>query len=264
MPVHSVAWGPILIRQCQGVTIMIASASPSRNLLLAALPASELQHFSRHLELVPMPLGKVLYESDSHQAHVYFPTDCIVSLLYLMEDGHSAEIAAVGKEGVVGVQLFMGGETMPNRATVRSAGSAYRLSARVLREEFSLGASLQHLLLRYTQALFTQTALTAVCNALHTVDQQLCRALLLSLDRLSCNQLTMTQELMAGMLGVRREGVTEAAGKLQAAGLIRYSRGRISVVSRAGLEARCCECYELGRKELVRLMPSATSLARAA
>lgn len=243
---------------------MNAKTSPAQNLLLAALPQSELEHFSRHLELVPMQLGKVLYGSDSHQSHVYFPTDCIVSLLYLMEDGHSAEIAAVGKEGVVGVQLVMGGEAMPNRVLVRSAGFAYRLRSSVLKDEFRLGASLQKLLLRYTQALFTQTALTAVCNALHTVDQQLCRSLLLSLDRLSCNQLSMTQEMMASMLGVRREGVTEAAGKLQAAGLIKYSRGRISVVSRAGLEARCCECYEVGRKELVRLVPAATTLACAA
>ncbi|MBL8200500.1 MAG: Crp/Fnr family transcriptional regulator [Chromatiales bacterium] len=243
---------------------MNVTATPSRNLLLAALPEAELEHFVRHLELVPMPLGKVLYESDSHQAHVYFPADCIVSLLYLMEDGHSAEIAAVGREGVVGVQLFMGGETMPNRAVVRSAGSAYRLASRVLKDEFRLGASLQRLLLRYTQALFTQTALTAVCNALHTVDQQLCRALLVSLDRVSTNQLNMTQEMLASMLGVRREGVTEAAGKMQAAGLIKYSRGRISVVSRAGLEARCCECYALGRKEMVRLVPAPMTLARAA
>ncbi|MBN8279920.1 MAG: Crp/Fnr family transcriptional regulator [Gammaproteobacteria bacterium] len=240
------------------------TSTPSRNLLLAALPARELDHFARHLELVPMPLGKVLYESDSHQAHVYFPTDCIVSLLYLMEDGHTAEIAAVGREGVVGVQLFMGGETMPNRAVVRSAGSAFRLNSRVLKDEFRLGGTLQQLLLRYAQALFTQTALTAVCNRHHTVDQQLCRSLLLSLDRLSCDQLQMTQELLASVLGVRREGVTEAAGKLQAAGIIRYSRGRISVMSRAGLEDRCCECYQVVRKELGRLVPAAAPVACAA
>lgn len=240
------------------------TTTPSRNLLLAALPAPELDHFARHLELVPMPLGKVLYESDSLQAHVYFPTDCIVSLLYLMEDGHTAEIAAVGREGVVGVQLVLGGETTPNRAVVRSAGSAYRLNARVLKEEFRLGASLQQLLLRYAQALFTQTALTAVCNRHHTVDQQLCRSLLLSLDRLSCDQLQMTQELLASVLGVRREGVTEAAGKLQAAGIIRYSRGRISVMSRAGLEDRCCECYQVVRKELGRLVPAPAPVACAA
>ena len=243
---------------------MHATTFPAQNLLLAALPAAQLEHFSRHLELVPMPLGKALYESDSHQAHVYFPTDCIVSLLYTMEDGHSSEIAAVGREGVVGVQLFMGGETMPNRALVRSGGSAYKLNSRVLKDEFKLGESLQTLLLRYAQALFTQTALTAACNRHHTVDQQLCRSLLLSLDRLSCNQRKMTQELMASMLGVRREGVTEAAGKLQAAGVIRYSRGSISVLSRAGLEARCCECYEVVRREFRRLLPAALPLAHAA
>ncbi len=243
---------------------MNTTTYPAQNLLLAALPAAQLSHFSRHLELVALPLGKVLYESGYRHTHVYFPTDSIVSLLYLMEDGHSSEIAAVGREGLVGVQLFMGGETMPNCAVVRSAGSAYRLNSRVLKDEFRLGTSLQDLLLRYAQALFTQTALTAVCNRHHTVDQQLCRSLLLSLDRLSCNQLSMTQELMASMLGVRREGVNEAAGKLQAAGIIRYSRGRISVVSRDGLEARCCECYEVVRKEFRRLLPAALPLANAA
>ncbi len=239
-------------------------ASSVQNLLLSALPTAQFEHFSRHLELVPLPLGKVLYECDSHHAYVYFPTDSIVSLLYMMEDGHSAEIAAVGREGMVGVQLFMGGETMPNSAVVRSAGSAYRLNSRVLKDEFRLGESLQTLLLRYAQALFTQTALTAVCNRLHTVDQQLCRSLLLSMDCLACTQLKMTQELMASTLGVRREGVTEAAGKLQAAGIIKYSRGRISVVSRDGLEARCCECYDVLRKEFRRLLPVTPALAMAA
>lgn len=243
---------------------MNATVSPVDNLLLAALPVAQLEHFSRYLQLVPLPLGKVLYECDSHHGQVYFPTDSIVSLLYMMEDGHSAEIAAVGREGMVGVQVFMGGETMPNRAVVRSAGSAYRLNAHVLKDEFRLGGSLQTLLLRYAQALFTQTALTAVCNRLHTLDQQLCRSLLLSMDCLACTQLKMTQELLASMLGVRREGVNEAAGKLQAAGIIKYSRGRISVVSRDRLEARCCECYEIVRKEVRRLLPVAPALAMVA
>ena len=237
---------------------MPAPNHPAQNLLLAALPAAQFEHFSRQLELIPMPLGKVIYESGTHQDYVYFPTDCIVSLLYVMEDGDSAEIAVVGKEGIVGVSLFMGGETMPNRALVQSAGSAYRLNASLLKGEFKLGRSLQHLLLRYTQALLTQMAQTAVCNRHHTVDQQLCRWLLLSLDRLPSNQLNMTQELIANMLGVRREGVNEAAGKLQAAGLIQYSRGCITVVDRPGLEARCCECYEVVRKEFERLLPAAS------
>jgi CRP-like cAMP-binding protein len=234
----------------------MATHHPKQNLLLAALPVDQFENFSQHLELVPMPLGKIIYESGTHQENVYFPTDCIVSLLYVMEDGDSAEIAVVGKEGIIGVSLFMGGETMPNRALVQSAGSAYRLSARVLQVEFKLGGQLQFLLLRYTQALLTQMAQTAVCNRHHTVDQQLCRWLLLSLDRLPTNQLKMTQDLIANMLGVRREGVTEAAGKLQAAGLIRYSRGCITVVDRPGLEARCCECYKVVQKEFERLLPA--------
>lgn len=241
-----------------------ATPAPSDNRLLAALPRHELEALARHLELVPMPLGKVLYEPGSHPDHVHFPTDCIVSLLYMMEDGHTAEIAAVGREGVVGVQLVMGGETMPNRAVVRSAGSAYRLTSRLMKDGFRLGGPLQELLLRYLHALFAQTAQTAVCNRHHTVDQQLCRSLLLSLDRLSCDQLHMTQELMASVLGVRREGVTEAAGKLQAAGIIKYRRGRISVMSRAGLEARCCECYGVVRRELGRLVQAPATVARAA
>jgi len=208
-----------------------------------------------HLELVPMPLGHVLYESGSHLRHVYFPTTSIVSLLYVMADGASAEIAVVGHEGMVGVALFMGGETTPSRAVVQSAGHAYRLKGQFLKDEFTRAAALQHLLLRYTQALLTQMAQTAVCNRHHSVDQQLCRWLLLSLDRLPSNKLSMTQELIANMLGVRREGVTEAAGKLQAAGLIRYSRGHITVLDRPRLETQCCECYAVVKKEFDRLLP---------
>jgi CRP-like cAMP-binding protein len=202
-----------------------------------------------------MPLGDALYESGTHLSHVYFPTTSIVSLLYVMEDGASAEIAVVGNEGIVGVALFMGGETTPSRGIVQSAGHAYRLSGQTLKKEFMRAAELQHLLLRYTQALLTQMAQTAVCNRHHSVDQQLCRWLLLSFDRLPSNELVMTQELIANMLGVRREGVTEAAGKLQKAGLIRYNRGRISVTDRPGLEARSCECYAVVRKEFDRLLP---------
>jgi CRP-like cAMP-binding protein len=207
------------------------------------------------MELVPMPLGLVLYESGSELRHVYFPTDCIVSLLYVMEDGASAEIAVVGNEGVIGIALFMGGETTPSRAVVQSAGHAYRLKGQLLKDEFNRSGELQHLLLRYTQALLTQMAQTAVCNRHHSIDQQLCRWLLLSLDRLSSNTLTMTQELIANMLGVRREGVTEAAGKLQADGLIEYSRGQITILDRPGLEARCCECYSVVKREFDRLLP---------
>ena len=199
---------------------MPTSHNPRQNHLLAALPADECERLYPHLELVPMPLGEVLYESGSQLRHVYFPTTSIVSLLYVMEDGRSAEIAVVGNEGIIGVALFMGGETMPNRAVVQSAGYAYRLKGQLLKQEFKRAVTLQHLLLRYTQALLTQMAQTAVCNRHHSVDQQLCRWLLLSLDRLPSNELTMTQELIANMLGVRREGVTEAAGKLQSAGLI--------------------------------------------
>jgi CRP-like cAMP-binding protein len=229
-----------------------------QNHLLGALPASERDRIMPHLEVVPMPLGGVLYESGNELQHVHFPaTDAIVSLLYVMADGASAEIAVVGDEGIIGVALFMGGETMPNRAVVQSAGSAYRLRGQLLKEEFNRGEALQHLLLRYTQALLTQMAQTAVCNRHHSVDQQLCRWLLLSLDRLSSNELTMTQELIANMLGVRREGVTEAARKLQNAGLIHYSRGRISVLDRPGLEARSCECYRVVKTEFDRLLPYA-------
>lgn len=233
--------------------------SPTHNYLLAALPAAEQQRLFPQLEPVPMPLGKVLYESGSKLGHVYFPTDCIVSLLYVMEDGSSAEIAVVGNEGLVGVALFMGGETTPSRALVQSAGFAYRLAGAAMKQEFNRSGAMQHLLLRYTQALLTQMAQTAVCNRHHSVDQQLCRWLLLSLDRLPSNEVSMTQELIANMLGVRREGVTEAAGNLQNAGLIRYSRGRITVVDRARLEQRVCECYAVVKKEFDRLLPYAPS-----
>jgi CRP-like cAMP-binding protein len=226
-----------------------------QNHLLAVLPEPERGRLFPHLEPITMPLGKALYESGDRLVHVYFPTTAIVSLLYIMEDGASAEIAVVGNEGIVGIALFMGGETMPNRAVVQSAGHAYRLSGQLLKQEFNRGGALQHLLLRYTLAMLTQMAQTAVCNRHHSVDQQLCRWLLLSLDRLPANELSMTQELIANMLGVRREGVTEAAGKLQNAGLIHYSRGRIIVLDRPGLEARVCECYEVVRQEFERLLP---------
>ena len=228
---------------------------PQQNMLFHALPQEARDRIFPHLELVPLPLGHVLYESGSTLQHVYFPTDSIVSLLYVMENGASAEIAIVGNEGMVGVALFMGGETTPNRAVVQSAGHAYRLAGSLLKQEFGRSGSLQHLLLRYTQALLTQMAQTAVCNRHHSVDQQLCRWLLLSLDRLPSNTLSMTQELIANMLGVRREGVTESAGKLQAKGLIRYSRGRITVLDRPGLEAVCCECYAVVKREFDRLLP---------
>jgi CRP-like cAMP-binding protein len=230
-------------------------ANKRQNKLLAVLPERERRRLFPNLELDIMPLGKALYESGDRLEHVYFPTSAIVSLLYIMEDGASAEIAIVGNEGIVGVALFMGGETMPNRAVVQSAGHAYRLSGQLLKQEFNRGGALQHLLLRYTLAMLTQMAQTAVCNRHHSVDQQLCRWLLLSLDRLPANELSMTQELIANMLGVRREGVTEAAGKLQNAGLIHYSRGRIIVLDRPGLEARVCECYQVVRQEFDRLLP---------
>ena len=236
---------------------MPASDAPTNNRLLAALPAAEYGRLHAHLEPVAMPLGAVVYESGSRLDYVYFPTTSIVSLLYVMENGASAEIAMVGNEGLVGIALFMGGETTPSRAVVQSAGSAYRLPGRAIKEEFVRGGAMQHLLLRYTQALLTQMAQTAVCNRHHSVDQQLCRWLLLSLDRLPSNELIMTQELIANMLGVRREGVTEAAGKLQSAGLIQYSRGRITVLDRPGLEALVCECYGVVKREFDRLLPNA-------
>ncbi|TVT53183.1 MAG: Crp/Fnr family transcriptional regulator [Sedimenticola thiotaurini] len=228
---------------------------PLQNCLLSAIPEEEYAHLLPNLELVTMPLGAVLYESGSELHHVYFPTTAIVSLLYVMLDGASAEIAVVGKEGVLGVALFMGGETMPNRAVVQSAGHAYRLKGQLLKREFKRAGELQHLLLRYTQALLTQMAQTAVCNRHHSLDQQLCRWLLLSLERLPSNELVMTQELIGNMLGVRREGVTEAAGNLQKAGLIKYQRGHITVLDLAGLEARACECYGVVKKEFDRLLP---------
>jgi CRP-like cAMP-binding protein len=228
---------------------------PRQNHLLAALPADECARIFPNLELVPMPLGEALCEPGMHMRNVYFPTTSIVSLLYVMEDGASAEIALVGNEGIVGVSLFMGGETTTSWAVVQSAGHAYRLNGQLLKDAFYRAGPMQRLLLRYTQALLTQMAQTAVCNRHHSVDQQLCRWLLLSMDRLPTNELTMTQELIANMLGVRREGVTEAAGKLQRAGLIRYSRGKITVVDRPGLEARVCECYAVVKKEFDRLLP---------
>ncbi|MBI3903711.1 MAG: Crp/Fnr family transcriptional regulator [Nitrosomonadales bacterium] len=236
---------------------MLDTHDPRQNRLLAAASADEYARVLPHLEFVPLPLGEALYEPGTLMHHAYFPTTAIVSLLYVMEDGASAEIAVVGNEGMVGVSLFMGGETTPSRAIVQSAGHAYRLKAQVLKDEFHRDGSMQHLLLHYAQALLTQTAQTAVCNRHHSLDQQLCRWLLLSLDRLSSNDLVMTQELIANMLGVRREGVTEAAGKLHKAGLIEYRRGHISVLDRPGLEARVCECYAVVKKETDRLLQTA-------
>ena len=228
--------------------------NPKRNHLLAALPDAEWQRWRPHLEAVDMPLGLVIYESGSTLSHVYFPTSCIVSLLCVMQNGASAEIAVAGNEGLVGISLFMGGESTPSRAVVQSAGLGYRLPAKTIKEEFTR-APVLHLLLRYTQALITQMSQTAVCNRHHSLDQQLCRWLLLSLDRLDGDELVMTQELIANMLGVRREGVTEAALHLQEAGLIRYARGRISVLDRPALVARSCECYSVVKKEYDRLLP---------
>jgi CRP-like cAMP-binding protein len=233
----------------------VLSNSPTHNRLLASLPAADYERLVPNLELVTLPLGMVVYESGGKLEYVYFPADCIVSLLYVMKDGASAEIAVVGHEGLVGIALFMGGESTPSRAVVQSAGHAYRLPSRILKSEFEHSGPLQHLLLRYTQALITQMAQTAVCNRHHSVEQQLCRWLLLSLDRLPSNELTMTQELIANMLGVRREGVTEAAGKLQTDGLIQYNRGRIKVLDRPKLEERVCECYAVVKRESDRLLP---------
>jgi CRP-like cAMP-binding protein len=229
---------------------------PKDNWLLAALPAKVFDRLLPDLNRVAMPLGKVIYESGAQLEHVYFPVPgCIVSMLYVMEDGASAEIAVVGDEGMVGIALFMGGGHTPSRALVQSAGQAFQLKREALKKEFERHSELQHLLLRYTQALITQMSQTAVCNRHHSVEQQLCRWLLLSLDRLPNNELTMTQELIANMLGVRREGVTEAAGKLQAQGLISYRRGHIRVLDRPGLEAQVCECYAVVKKEYDRLLP---------
>jgi CRP-like cAMP-binding protein len=225
------------------------------NHLLAALPDAEWQRWLPQLERVEMPLGQVLYESGGTLSHVYFPTTAIVSLLYVMENGASAEIAVVGNEGIVGISLFMGGDSTSSRAVVQSAGQGYRLKAQIMKADFNRAGPVLHLLLRYTQALITQMAQTAVCNRHHSLDQQLCRWLLLSLDRLQGNELVMTQELIANMLGVRREGVTEGALKLQQAGLIRYARGHISVLDRNGLQKRSCECYAVVKKEYDRLLP---------
>ena len=232
---------------------MSESASPRQNQILDALPVAERERLFPHLTLVALPLGMVLYESGDTLRHIYFPTDSIVSLLYVLKDGASAEIAVVGNDGAIGLALFMGGETTTNRAIVQSAGSAFRLSGSRLKEEFGRHGEMLHILLRYTQALITQMAQTAVCNRHHSVDQQLCRWLLLSLDRLASNSLTMTQELIANMLGVRREGVTEAAGRLQKLGVITYSRGRIAVVDRPRLEQLSCECYGVVKTETDRL-----------
>jgi len=233
---------------------MQPSQRPFQNHLLAALPAAEFKRLEADLEPVQMPLGEVLYESGCKLHYVYFPTTAIISMLYVLEDGASAEIAIVGNEGVLGISLFMGGETTPSRAVVQSAGWGYRLKAHLMKAEFKRGGPLMHLLLRYTQALITQMTQTAVCNRHHSIEKQLCRWLLLSLDRLSSDSLTMTQDLIANMLGVRREGVTEAAGKLQRAGLIRYSRGHITVLDRPGLESRVCECYAVVKLEFDRLL----------
>src|ERR1700676_3288548 len=233
---------------------MSSSHNPSQNHILAALPTAEFEPLAAHLELVPLALGEILYEPGGQLRHAYFPTTAIVSLHYVMESGASAETAGVGNEGLVGISLFMGGDTTPSSAVVQTAGHAYRLERRLLEQELNRGRVVQRLLLRYTQALITQMNQTAACIRHHSVEQQLCRWLLLTLDRLPSNELVMTQDLVASMLGVRREGITEAAGNLQRAGLIRYRRGHISVLGRPGLEAAVCECYAVVKKELVRLL----------
>ena len=233
---------------------MSASHSPNQNHLLAALPAAEFESLTAHLELVPLPLGEILYEPGTQLRHAYFPTTSIVSLHYVMENGASAETAGVGNEGVVGISLFMGGDTTPSSAVVHTGGHAYRLERRLLKQEFERAGLFQRLLLRYTQALMTQMAQTAACNRHHSLEQQLCRWLLWTLDRVSSRELVITQELIASMLGVRREGVTEAAGKLQRAGFISYRRGHIAVIDRSGLETHACECYGVVKKEFNRLL----------
>jgi CRP-like cAMP-binding protein len=233
---------------------MSSPHSPNQNHILAALPTAEFEPLVAHLELVPLRLGEILYEPGGQLQHAYFPTTAIVSLHYVTESGASAEIAGVGNEGVVGISLFMGGDTTPSSAVVQTAGHAYRLERHLLKQEFNRGGLMHRLLLRYTQALITQMNQTAACNRHHSVEQQLCRWLLLTLDRLPSNDLVMTQELVASMLGVRREGITEAAGRLQSAGLIRYRRGHIAVLERSGLEAGACECYAVVKKELRRLL----------
>jgi CRP-like cAMP-binding protein len=235
-------------------------SEPLQNRLLAALPPALFAQWLPQLEAVNLPLGKLLYESGGALDHLYFPTTAIISLLYVMESGASAEIGIVGSEGAVGISLFMGGQTTPSRAVVQSGGHGFRLQATALMKEFDRGGPVLHLLLRYTQALITQMAQTAVCNRHHSLDQQLCRWLLLSLDRLNSNQLVMTQELIANMLGVRREGVTEAAGHLQQAGLISYRRGQITVLDREGLEHRSCECYAVVKREYERLLPATEAI----
>jgi CRP-like cAMP-binding protein len=234
---------------------MRAPQSPNQNHLLAALPAAEFERLAPHLEPVELLLGDVLYESGGLLQHVYFPTTAILSLHYVMENGSSSEIAGVGNEGVLGISLFMGGNTTPSRAVVQTGGAGYRLSAQLMLQEFRRAGPMQQLLLRYTQALITQMSQTAACNRHHSLAQQLCRWLLLTLDRMPTNELIMTQELVASMLGVRREGVTEAAGKLQQAGVISYRRGHITVLDRAGLELQVCECYAVVKKEFARLLP---------
>ena len=231
-----------------------STLEPTGNRLLARLPRQELERLVPHLGHVSFALGEVIYESGGRQSYIYFPTSAIISLLYLMENGSSAEMGVAGCEGLVGVALFMGGNTVPNRAVVQSAGGAFRMKTQVLQEEFARGGMFQRLLLRYTQALMTQMSQTAVCNRLHTVEQQLCRWLLLSRDRLDTDELVMTQELIANMLGVRREGVTHAAGRLQENGLISYVRGRITILDRPGLEASVCECYKVVKDEYERLL----------
>jgi CRP-like cAMP-binding protein len=233
---------------------MSSPHSPNQNYILAALPTAEFEPLVAHLELVRMRLGEILYEPGGQLQHAYFPTTAIVSLHYVTQSGASTETAGVGNEGVVGISLFMGGDTTPSSAVVQTAGHAYRLKRGLLKQEFNRGGLMHHLLLRYTQALIMQTNQTAACNRHHSVEQQLCRWLLLTLDRLPSNDLVMTQELVASVLGVRREGITEAAGKLQRAGLIRYRRGHIAVLERSGLEAGACECYAVVKKELGRLL----------
>lgn len=233
---------------------MLDRQASRQNYLLSALPEDVFERISPNLEMIPMPLGQVLYESGGQLQHVYFPTTAILSMHYIMESGASAEIAGVGNEGMLGISLFMGGNTTPSRATVQTAGNGFRLKGRLMMEEFNRAGPMMRLLLRYTQALMTQMSQTAVCNRHHSVEQQLCRWLLLTLDRLPTNELTMTQELIAGMLGVRRESITETAVMLQRAGLISYRRGHITVIDRAGLEARSCECYDVVKKEFHRLL----------
>jgi CRP-like cAMP-binding protein len=242
---------------CKVLQLAMSSPhNPKQNHLLAALPAVDLAHLMAHLELVALPLGKMLYDPGGQLQHAYFPTTAIVSLHYVMESGAASESAGVGNEGMVGTSLFLGGTSTPSSAVVQTAGHAYRLERRLLMQEFNRGDLMQRLLLRYTQALLTQMAQTAACNRHHTVEQQLCRWLLLTLDRLPTNELTMTQELIANMLGVRREGITEAAGNLQRAGFISYRRGHITVLDRSGLETSTCECYAVVKKELRRLLPA--------